>query len=84
MSERSDYGDHYDIGPPEPLEWQDVPAGGEHLDHDDLDVDPLDDGVEPPALDDTDRYETAADEPSLADRLAAEEPDIVPEPPDEP
>ncbi|WP_280267208.1 hypothetical protein [Nocardia wallacei] len=84
MSEQ--YGDERVPGPPDPIEWQGVSSPAEHLDEDELDADPLEEGVEPPeGWSGADRYGTTPNEqregPTIDDRLAQEVPDVRPEPP---
>lgn len=71
---------------PETTEWTtaEIPATHEQLDEDELAADPLEEGMDPP--DDwtaADRYATTPREQrsgeSMDERLAEEEPDIVPE-----
>ncbi|RDI55863.1 hypothetical protein [Nocardia mexicana] len=77
------HGDERVPGPPDPIEWQDVSSTAEHLDEDELDADPLEEGVEPPeGWAAADRFGTTPNEqregPVIDDRLAAEEPDVSP------
>lgn len=76
MTERGDagFGDEYEVGGPNPLDWHDVPRGR-------TGADPLDESAEEAESAGEWAGEEFQDGPSLADRLAAEEPEVAPEPP---